>query len=74
MLEDAFLERHSSFGCNNLMLGDFLFCRLDKVIETENHGTQVEKMKMTSGVEAVEMVKKMELSQEIWTYLKSETD
>ena len=56
------------------MSGDFLFCRFDKVIETENHETQVEKMKMASGVEATEMVKKMELSQEIWTYLKSETD
>ena len=56
------------------MLGNFLFCRFDKVIETENHGTQVEKMKMASGVKAAEMVKKMELSQEIWTYLKSETD
>ena len=73
-MEDAFLERHSSFGCDNLMPGDFLFCRFDKVIETENHGTQVEKMKMASGVKAVEMVKTMELSQEIWTYLKSETD
>ena len=56
------------------MSGDFLFCRFDKVIETENHGTQVEKMKMASGVEVAEMVKKMKLSQEIWTYLKSETD
>ena len=47
------------------MPGDFLFCRFDKAIETENHGTQVEKMKMANGVEAAEMVKKMELSQEI---------
>ena len=56
------------------MPGDFLFYRFDKVIETENHGTQVDKMKMESGVEAAKMVKKMELSQEIWTYLKSETN